>query len=604
MTEQLHVLKTYFGYDNFRDGQEEIIAAIMQGQDVVAIMPTGAGKSLCYQVPAMLLDGVTLVISPLISLMKDQVNALVQSGVPAAYLNSSLTTHEQTAVLEKARNKEYKLLYVAPEQLLTERFSQFSNDVEIPLISVDEAHCVSQWGHDFRPGYLKVVEYIEQLTKRPIISAFTATATEQVKTDIRYILNLQDPFTLTTGFDRPNLKFTVLKPQNKSFVVEKYLLENIEKSGIIYCSTRKEVEALHDKLSENGHNVTKYHAGLSSEERTYNQEAFVLDEKPIIIATNAFGMGIDKSNVSYVIHYNMPKNIENYYQEAGRAGRDGSDAECILLYGGKDVRTNQFFIDNIEVNEELDADTLVAFKEVEHDRLKQMTFYCYTQACLRYYILNYFGEKGALYCGNCSNCLNKFEKKDVTVEAQKILSCVKRLNENFGIVMVVDVLRGSKKARVLNLGLNNLSTYAILAEYSETQVRHIIQVLLAEDYLAITASEYPVLKLGVKAKYLLFEGETLSITMPKAEERVEAKPTKKKATESHNPELFAKLQKLRQQLAAEQNVPAYVIFSNATLNAMCEHLPQTLPEMLQISGVGEMKLEKYGQQFLELIINH
>jgi len=600
-----HILKTYFGYESFRDGQAEIIDALITGQDVMAIMPTGAGKSLCYQVPALMLEGITLVISPLIALMKDQVTGLLQSGVPAAYLNSSQSIEEQYQVLECGKRGEYKLLYVAPEQLLTEKFISFTQEVTIPFISIDEAHCVSQWGHDFRPGYTKIADYIEQFEKRPTIAAFTATATEQVKLDIMYLLKLHEPFILTTGFDRANLYFAVKKPKDKLQELSTYIKNNFEKSGIIYCATRKEVERVYETLSDLGYNVTKYHAGLSTHERTRNQEDFVLDEKNIIIATNAFGMGIDKSNVSFVIHFNMPKNIENYYQEAGRAGRDGTPADCILYYSGKDVRTHQFFIDNAEENEALDVDIRQAFQEMEYERLKQMTFYCYTQNCLRQYILDYFGEVGTHFCDNCSNCKHNFERVDVTIPAQKIISCVKRMHENFGIVMVVDVLRGSKKARLLELGFDQLSTYGALTEYSENQLRHIIQVLLTENVLAITTGQYPVLKLGNQARAVLFNEKQMLIDIPKKEEPVVSKKQNKNTNDtiSANPQLFTKLQELRRKLAIEQNVPAYIVFSNATLEAMCQQLPQTLSEMAEVSGVGKVKLEQYGQIFLDTISN-
>ena len=596
---QQTILQNYFGYSHFRDGQAEIVETLLDKRDVLAIMPTGAGKSICYQVPAMLYDGITLVISPLISLMKDQVAALTQVGIAAAFLNSSLSSEEQWETIDRAKNGEFKLLYVAPEQLMTQRFLNFANTVTISAISVDEAHCVSQWGHDFRPGYLKVHEFIDQLETRPVIGAFTATATQQVKDDITSLLKLSNPFSITTGFDRENLSFAVKKVTDPFPEVQKYLETHPDKSGIIYCSTRKNVEEVCERLCNLGYSATQYHAGLSQEERMQNQEDFVIDDIPIMVATNAFGMGIDKSNVSFVIHYNMPKNMESYYQEAGRSGRDGSPADCLLLYSGKDVRTNQFFIDNAQENEELSPEAFLAFKDFEQERLKQITFYCYTQDCLRQYILRYFGETSPTYCGNCSNCLNNFEKKNITVEAQKILSCVKRMGQNFGVKMVVDVLRGSKNSRLLSLRLDEIATYNMLSDYSENQVRHMIQCLLVEGYLVSSSGQYPVLQLAPLSKKLLFEGATLAINLPKPEEVIK-KPTRT-ATDIENPELFSRLQKLRHHFAQVQHVPAYLIFSNATLNEMCKYLPQTLAEMAQINGVGKIKLEQYGQAFLEVV---
>lgn len=601
MQNQHTILKTYFGYDSFRTGQAEIVDAILAGEDALAIMPTGAGKSICYQIPAMLFEGVTLVVSPLIALMKDQVNALVQLGIPAAYVNSSLSPDEQADILYDAAKGAYKLLYIAPEQLETSRFTEFVAQVTIPFISIDEAHCVSQWGHDFRPGYLKVHDFIATLPTRPIIGAFTATATQQVKDDIAQLLKLQNPFTITTGFNRANLSFAVEQPSNKMDAVTKFVEQHTQESGIIYCSTRKDVEQVCSTLQSLKYPATRYHAGLSSEERMQNQEAFVLDEAPIMVATNAFGMGIDKSNVAYVVHYNMPKNMESYYQEAGRAGRDGTPAECLLLYSGKDVRTSQFFIEQIEENADLAPEIQEAFKTFEHERLKQMTFYAYTQNCLRQYILNYFGEKSEPYCGNCSNCLEHFERKDITVDAQKILSCVKRMQEQFGITLIVDVLRGSRKARILELAFDELPTHGALSTYSENQIRHLIQVLLSDGFLLTTTGQYPIIKWGPRAKELLFENTTLEINLPKPDM---PKPSKRKTqpdAQSEHPELFTQLQTLRKTFASAQNVPAYIIFSNATLQAMCTHLPQTLTEMGQISGVGKIKLAQYGADFLAVI---
>ena len=429
MNNKTTILKKYFGYDEFREGQEELIDNILNGRDALGIMPTGAGKSLCFQIPALMFEGITLVISPLISLMKDQVSALNQAGIHAAYLNSSLSYRQYQLALSYAKEGRYKIIYVAPERLTSPEFLEFGINSNISMISIDEAHCVSQWGQDFRPSYLKILDFIESLNRRPIVSAFTATATKEVREDIIRILRLENPFKKLTGFDRGNLSFSVKKPKDKYEVVSQHVKKNNGKSGVIYCLTRKEVEEVCKNLDEEGYSVTRYHAGLSDKERRNNQDDFIYDKKLIMVATNAFGMGIDKSDVRFVIHYNMPKNIESYYQEAGRAGRDGEPAECILLYGGKDVVTNQFFIDNNKDNEELDFRTLELVKERDRERLKKMTYYCFTCDCLRDYILRYFGEYGDSYCGNCLNCLTIFEDRDVSHIAKELIGCVKSCNQ-------------------------------------------------------------------------------------------------------------------------------------------------------------------------------
>lgn len=592
------VLQTYFGYSEFREGQTEIIDALVSGQDVLGIMPTGAGKSLCYQVPALLFDGLTIVVSPLISLMKDQVTALNQVGIPAAFLNSSLTPSQQGRMMQNARNNQYKLIYVAPEQLTTPRFLEFSRIVDVAFVSVDEAHCVSQWGQDFRPGYLQINDYLDALPNRPIVGAFTATATNLVKEDISQLLRLRDPLTLTTGFDRKNLSFAVEKPKDKFRFVQDYIAKREDISGIIYCQSRKNVEEVCQRLSDLGHAATRYHAGLSSDERQANQELFVTDKMKLMVATNAFGMGIDKSNVAFVIHYNMPKNMESYYQEAGRAGRDGTPAECILLYSGRDVVMNQFFIDNDNENDQLSEAERESFKKHEQERLKRMSFYCFTQDCLRHYILNYFGEASGNYCGNCSNCLTNFDKVDVTVQAQKIISCVKRLRENFGTKMVIDVLRGSEQKRIKTLRLDNVSTYGIMKDTSEKQIRQMIEFMLAEGYLITSDGQYPVLQLGFRAKDLLTPQAELMMNLAKDEE-----PKKKinLTDDVVNPALFARLQILRREFADEQKVPAYIVFNDATLREMSARLPENSAQLGTISGVGTVKLDKYGDAFLEVI---
>ncbi|HHX12292.1 MAG TPA: ATP-dependent DNA helicase RecQ, partial [Clostridiales bacterium] len=495
MSEKEKILKKYFGYDNFRDGQEELIDSILAGQDTLGIMQTGAGKSLCFQIPAMILQGITLVISPLISLMKDQVGALNQAGVHAAYLNSSLSLNQYRQALKYAKEGKYKIIYVAPERLTTEEFLEFARQADISMISVDEAHCVSQWGQDFRPSYLKIIDFVEKLPRRPIISGFTATATKEVKEDIIQILKLNSPSVVATGFDRGNLHFVIQAPKDKYKVVQNHLHDNPGQSGIIYCLTRKEVEDVCHRLHREGYPVTRYHAGLSDEERRNNQDDFIFDQKPIMIATNAFGMGIDKSNVRYVIHYNMPKNIESYYQEAGRAGRDGEAAECILLYGGKDVITNQFFIDNNNDNNELDYVTQELVKERDRERLKKMTYYCFTNDCLRDYILRYFGEYGSSYCGNCSNCLSKFEEKDVTHMAKQLIGCVQSSGQRFGIGVIVETVHGSNSAKLIKNKMIDNEFHGKLSDEAISLIRQVMNHLILKGDLFLTNSEYAVLKL-------------------------------------------------------------------------------------------------------------
>ena len=462
---QYEILKHYFGYDTFRDGQEKLIRAILEGRDVLGIMPTGAGKSLCYQIPALMMGGITLVISPLISLMKDQVSNLNQAGILAAYLNSSLTPGQYRKVLELARMGRYPIIYVAPERLITEDFLRFALDpqVNISMVAVDEAHCVSQWGQDFRPRYLKIVDFIKRLPKRPVVSAFTATATAEVRDDIIDILMLQEPEVLTTGFDRTNLYFGVQTPKDRYQALVELLEQHKSESGIVYCLTRKIVEEVCEKLIKEGFSVTRYHAGLSDAERKHNQEEFIYDNVRIMVATNAFGMGIDKSNVRFVIHYNMPKNMESYYQEAGRAGRDGEPAECILLYGGQDVITNQFFIEHNQDNEALDPMTRQLVMERDRERLRKMTFYCFTHECLRDYILRYFGEYGSNYCGNCSNCLTQFENTDITEMAKALLSCIETSRQRYGATVIIDTVHGANTAKIRGYGMNENPEYGSLA---------------------------------------------------------------------------------------------------------------------------------------------
>ena len=468
------VLKEVFGYTFFREGQEELIEGTLQGRDVLGIMPTGAGKSICYQVPALLFEGISIIVSPLISLMKDQVTALNQLGIHAAFINSSLTEVQYKKAMANAREGRYKIIYVAPERLMTESFLSLVNSVDISMVTVDEAHCISQWGQDFRPSYLKIVDFINMLSKRPVITAYTATATKAVKDDIVCILGLNDPLEAVTGYDRRNLYFAVKKPKNKLAELLSYLQKNVDKSGIIYCNTRKNVEEVYEVLLKEGYQTAKYHAGLSDAARKQNQDDFIYDIKPIMVATNAFGMGIDKSNVRFVIHFNMPKDIESYYQEAGRAGRDGEPAECILLYSGQDVKINEFLITKQTENEELDVEGRQLIQERDSERLRKMTFYCFTNECLRDYILRYFGEYGGNYCGNCENCLTEFKDIDVTAEAGCIINLVRTSGERYGINAIIEAAHGSETAKVRKFRLEQNSFYGGLKSVTLIRIRQIM----------------------------------------------------------------------------------------------------------------------------------
>lgn len=597
MSDKLSVLKDYFGHDSFRDGQEQIVDALLDGRDALCIMPTGAGKSMCYQIPALLFDGVTIVVSPLISLMKDQVGSLVQSGVPAAYINSSLSYPQFLRVLSNTEHGKYKIIYVAPERLLTDGFLDTCKKIKISMVAVDEAHCVSQWGQDFRPSYLKIISFVESLANRPIVGAFTATATNDVKEDIKKILRLENPFEITTGFDRPNLFFGVIKSSSKDEKLIDLIRERGDRSGIVYCATRKNVESVCELLCDNGFSATRYHAGLDEYERRKNQEDFVFDRKNIMVATNAFGMGIDKSNVTYVIHYNMPKNIESYYQEAGRAGRDGGEADCILLYSPKDVRLNRFMIENSEGNDELTIEENEQIRERDFERLKHMTFYSTTNDCLRGFILRYFGGDKKAYCGKCSNCLSVHKLVDVTIDAQKIMSCIARTGQRYGKTVICDVLKGSKSEKILKAELNNQSTYGIMKEVTARHIFGTIDFLAEKEYISAD-NETEVLKLLPKSRDVLFGRERL--VMKKVE-------NSEKVVKTHRPEvpvnseLLDALKALRKSIASKKSVPAYVIFSDATLTDMCKKCPETPDEMLEVSGVGRTKLEKFGKEFLEVI---
>ena len=700
MEQKLEVLRQVFGYPSFRPGQEELMDALLSRRDAVGIMPTGAGKSLCYQIPALLFPGLTLVVSPLISLMKDQVGALVQNGIRGAYLNSSLTYRQYRAALRNARNGVYKIIYVAPERLLTPEFLDFAQNAPISMVTVDEAHCVSQWGQDFRPSYLTIPEFLGKLPSRPVVSAFTATATPKVREDILSLLDLQDPFVSVTSFDRPNLSFQVLRPKSKLPQLLSLLKERRGQSGIVYCATRKGVEEVCAALRERGFSATRYHAGLSDGERQENQEDFLYDRAPVMVATNAFGMGIDKSNVRYVVHHNMPGSIEAYYQEAGRAGRDGEPSECLLFWSDGDVSTCRFFIEQESGNEELSPEEADAVRASRRRLLEAMCGYCLTTGCLRQYILDYFGEKNSQVVRNvgdgasgaeergenpmsdklaacpetnfapervrcaegfethgsvpktsaaavssvgcqadgavgeardsapealavspssagrrtgdicCSNCAGDFEAVDVTDVARATMRCVKELRGRFGKGMVVDVLRGSKSAKLLDMRLDEAASYGAV-DVPAAQAKEVIELLAAGGYLTITEGSYPTVGLGPRAREAAEPGFSLSM------KRVARKPERVRAGAGHvfggsgakeaaeaDPALFERLRALRKRLADEAGVPPYIVFSDAALRDMCAKLPATDDEFLEVSGVGATKLARYGEAFLAEIAAH
>ena len=599
----IDTMKKHFGYDSFLEGQERLINAILDKNDALGVMPTGSGKSICFQVPALMLPGITLIVSPLISLMKDQVNALTQAGISAAYINSSLTLSQIDTVLHRAINNAYKLIYIAPERLQIADFLQFARSADISLVAVDEAHCISQWGHDFRPSYARIPEFIRQLPNRPILTAFTATATERVQGDIVSLLGLNAPFILVASVNRPNLYFEVQKPKNKYAALNIFLEDKKDLNGIVYCSTRDTVEKVCEKLIKDGYNASRYHAGLSDAERHQNQDDFLYDRAQIMVATNAFGMGIDKSNVSYIVHYNMPKDMESYYQEAGRSGRDGEPANCILLFNGQDVRTNMWLIENDEQAQYPDKDTEEALKERSRKRLREMTFYSETKECLRGYILRYFGEQPKDSCGNCGNCGNDIAMIDATIDAQKILSCVYRMKERFGLTTIIDTLRGSKSEKILKLGLDKLSTYGI-CENSEKELRQIINQLILGDFLIKTDEQYPVIKLGEKASGVLWNKEKVFLRLSKEiedDQKKERSSKKSSVLRAVDPKLLAALKELRLKIAGERKVPAFTIFHDSSLIDMCMKLPTTKEEFASVSGVGQVKIERFGERFLDVL---
>ena len=585
----LNILKEYFGYESFRRGQQELIEGIIDNKDVLGIMPTSGGKSLCYQIPSIIMDGVTIVISPLISLMKDQVDSLVELGIEATYINSTLTVAEQRKRIADIENNKYKLVYVAPERLNSMEFLSLCNRVKIPLVAIDEAHCISQWGHDFRPSYKEIPRFINRLNNRPVVGAFTATATKEIIVDIKELLSLDNPLEILTGFDRENLYFHVERSIDKKKFLIDYLKNKNDKSGIIYCSTRKEVEGVCHYLNEHGLKAGIYHGGMGSAERQESQEDFLYDKKLIMVATNAFGMGIDKSNVRFVIHYNIPKNMEAYYQEAGRAGRDGEDSDCIVLFSPQDVVKQKYIIQQNQMNPDREA--------LLYRNLQYLVDYCHTNECLRKRILEYFGEIETIdKCGNCSNCLDDREYEDITIDAQKVLSCVYRMEEKYGTTLVAQVLKGSRNKKVLNFGLDKITTYGIIKDKTEKEIKQLILYLVAEEFLKLTESKFPVVRLTSK-----------SIDVLKGKEKVFRKVQKRETVKEDiivHEELFNELRELRMEISTKNGVPPYIVFSDSTLKDMCKYLPTTKEEMVNIKGVGNKKLESYGDRFILVIADY
>lgn len=583
----LDVLHKYYGYTSFRKGQENIITSIINKEDVLAIMPTGGGKSICYQVPALCLDGITIVISPLISLMKDQVDALKTMGVKARLINSSLSNSEYSGVLEEIENDECKIIYIAPERLDSMEFVNIIRGKNISQVAIDEAHCVSQWGHDFRVSYKKIPYFINRLDKRPIVTAFTATASNEVREDIINILNLHNPAVYITGFDRENLSINIVKSSSKNKYTLDYVENHKNESGIIYASTRKEVETIYEGLLKRNYSVAKYHAGLSNEARKEYQENFINDDIKIMVATNAFGMGIDKPNIRWVLHYNMPQSIENYYQEIGRAGRDGEDSECVLLFSPGDVHTQKYLVEVGIENPDR--------KRVQYKKLQQMVDLVYSNTCYRKNILNYFGETFLEDCNNCSNCLNEGEVVDKTLDAQKVISCIARMKRSFGATMIIDVLRGSKNKKVLDLGFDTLTTYGIMKNYSNEDLKTFINTLVSHGFLDVVEN------IGPRGSFPTIKLNEQSLKVIRQEIKVEFKEDKVTKSRYVENELYEMLVSLRSEIAKEEGIAPYMVFGDATLKNMASVYATNKEEMLNISGVGQIKYEKYGKRFEDII---
>lgn len=577
----LPLLESYFGYSSFRKGQEQAIQSVLAGRNTICVMPTGGGKSICYQIPALALPGTTVVISPLISLMKDQVDALIQVGIPAAFINSSLSFNEAHDRIREAKHGKYKLLYIAPERLESSDFIEDLQQMEIPLVAVDEAHCISQWGHDFRPSYRHIRQMIKNLPQRPNVLALTATATPRVREDICQLLNIDERNTIITGFERENLSFSVIKGQDRLKFLLDYFKKNETEAGIIYAATRKNVDQLYERLRKENINVARYHAGMGDEERAREQERFLEDKASVMVATSAFGMGIDKSNIRYVLHFQLPKNMESYYQEAGRAGRDGLESECVLLYSPQDVQIQRFLID-----QSIDRGRIHA----ELEKLQQMVDYCHTESCLQEFILKYFGETETEPCGRCGNCTDARESIDVTKEAQMVMSCIIRMGQRFGKTLIAQVLTGSKNKKVTELGFERLSTYGIMKDKGAKEVGDFIEFLISQELIGIEQGQFPTLYVSSKGKEILL-----------GKDRVYRRETVQVKQVSKSDPLFEELRGVRKRIAEGEKVPPFVIFSDAALKDMCAKQPKTSEEFLQVSGVGEHKLEKYGLEFIQAI---
>ena len=578
MQQLSQILKTYFGYDSFREGQQQIISNIVGGESTLVVMPTGGGKSICYQVPALALDGMTIVVSPLISLMKDQVDMLVESGIEAAFINSSLSYEQYDEIMWRVQNHHIKLLYIAPERLANEQFLAQLSKVEVPLIAIDEAHCISQWGHDFRPSYRLIQTLIENWRVKPTIVALTATATEAVCEDIRSLLNIAEEHTFVTGFARDNLTFNVLTGENREQYIKKYIQTNKHDAGIIYCATRKAVESVYELLTRMKISVSKYHGGMYEEDRTYEQQRFLNDEVQVMVATNAFGMGINKTNVRWIIHYQMPRNIESYYQEAGRAGRDGLPSECILLYSSQDEMTQRFLIDQAQDRSRI---------PFELEKLQQMIDYIHTENCRQQFIVDYFDEEDPDECNRCDNCQDEREVVDVTEDAQKVLSCVIRMGQKFGKQLTAQVLAGSRNKKVIDFGFTSLPTYGILKNLNSKEIANFIEFLIAEKLLLVGLGQFPTIYVSESGRDVLTGKVRVMRKKAVAVQRV-----------AEDSPLFEQVRIIRKQLADEAGVPPFVVFSDKTLKEMCDIQPVTTEQFLSVSGVGEMKLEKYGAPFI------